>query len=123
MKHDLPMLRKRIDDILVEAGGLYLFEDILEAVERGDMQSFAYNDSWVVTQICPFPQKRVLDVVFAAGDEDELELLHSDVIGFARDHGCSMLMTNARLGWKVHAKANGWQLVGGFFIKDLTDGT
>lgn len=117
-------MRERVDAALQKFGGFYTFEDILERVTDGRMQSFAHNDSWVVTQICVFPRKTVLDVVFAVGDSADLEIIHSDVIGFARRLDIPMIMAAmGRDGWDPYAKRNGWSRVASVYFKEIGDGT
>lgn len=119
MKHKL---HKLVDDTLEKFGGLYTFDDIVAAVRVGKMQSFANGDSWMVTQVAEFPQKRVLDIVFAVGNTDELSEIESEVIGFARSHGIEFMMANARPGFDK-VKSDGWTKVSATFVKDIGDGT
>lgn len=123
MKHSIEYLRGRIDDVLAEMGGLYSFEDIVNAVKEGRMQSFRLNDSWAVTQISVFPQKVVLDIVFVFGDLEELELLYVDIMGWARERDLHWVMTMARDGWMKHAVFHGWKEIGRVIMKDLRDGS
>src|SRR5690242_375382 len=123
MKQDVHILKQRIERLLARWGGFYSFDDIVAAVRRGDMQSFANDDAWVVTQICNYPRKTVLNIVLAAGDIDKLREIHSEVIGFAREHGITTLYTTARDGFSADADERGWERVGSVFIKDLDDGS
>lgn len=122
MKH-VEELRGRIDDILVRMGDFYSFEDIVAAVKIGRMQSFAHNDGWAVTQICEFPRKTVLNIVFAFGELEDLEMLYTDIIGWARERGIEFTMTLARDGWAKHADKHGWTELGRYIMKDLRDGS
>lgn len=116
--------REKVEATLLKFGGFYTFDDILERVMDGRMQSFAHKDSWVVTQISVYPRKRVLDIVFAFGNVDDLELIHSDVIGFARRLDIPLVAVQmGREGWEPYAKKNGWNRVGSVFFKEIGDGT
>lgn len=121
MSNKHPM-RERVEQMLRDSGDLYGFEDILDLIREGKMQSFALNDSWAVTQICEFPRKRVLDIVFVVGDLDDLEVLESDLIGFAREHGIPMGWANGRMGFMRKAFP-GWEMVSATFMKEFGDGT
>jgi hypothetical protein len=112
----------RVVRMLERFGGFYTFEDILECISKGTMQSFAFGNSWAVTQICEFPRRRTLDIVFMVGEEKELQLLESDLIGFAREHGIDYMMANGRVGFEKK-KFDGWKHVSSTFIKELGDGT
>lgn len=111
-----------VEEMLLKFGDLYSYDDILEAISTGRMQSFALMDSWAVTQVCEFPKRRVLDIVFVVGDLPTLELLESDVIGFAREQGIDLLTANGRKGF-IQEAFDGWKMVSATFIKDLRDGT
>jgi len=123
MKRGAEALRAGIDKVLIDMGGLYSFEDIVDAVKRGDMQSFASGDAWAVTQISNFPRKTVLEIVFACGDKDQLEEMYSEIIGFAKEHNIQFAMTMAREGWTPDAIAHGWEKIGAVLFKDLSDGS
>lgn len=119
---DFPLLRK-VEHILERSGGFFTFEDILEAVRNGRMQSFTCNDSWAVVQTIDYPRKRVVDIVFVVGHMADMDVLESEVTGWAREIGATMLTTGARNGWQDRAKVRGWRTVSQVFMKDLTDGS
>lgn len=122
MKDTVHPMRAEIDKILADHGGLYEFDDIVALVRAGQMQSHVLGESWAVTQICEFPRKKVLDIVFMAGKLEELELLEADLLGFAREHGATLATANGRLGFLVK-KFPGWKMVSATFVKDLSDGS
>lgn len=124
MKHELPALKQMVENRLLEEGGLYLLEDIIEAVRVGEMQSFAVNDSWVVTCIVNYPRKTVLSIVMAAGDQTEIEgVLYPQMFDFARHVGADWIASlSARDGWAPIAKRQGWKRTGSTFLKDVNDG-
>jgi hypothetical protein len=116
-------LQERVERMLLDFGGFFTFEDILYAIQVGEMQSFALGESWAVTRICVFPQKAALEIVLAVGNMKELELLHTDITGWARERGIPALFTyNARLGFDA-VKLPGWKKAAAVFVKDLTDGS
>lgn len=121
-QHVTPLLAD-VNRILEAQGGFYLFSDIVEAVQAGQMQSFTCNDSWAVVQTIDYPRKRVVNVVFVMGHMQDMEVLESEVIGWAREIGAVMLTTDARSGWSDRAKKRGWKEVSTNFVKDLTDGS
>jgi hypothetical protein len=113
----------QVEEMLVKYGGFYEFDDIVELVRGGKMQSFSRGESWIVTQICEFPRKRVLDVVFVVGNLDELKEMVTDVIGFARESGAEFMMATGRRGFIEHALGDDWTLAGHFYVRDLSDGS
>lgn len=124
MKHELPNLKRMVEERLEQEGGLYRLEDIALAVQEGKMQSFAFNDSWVVTRIVNYPRKTVLSIVMAAGDASEIEgVLYPQMFEFARHVGADLIVSlNARSGWAAIAKRQGWRRTGSTFLKDVNDG-
>ena len=112
---------KKVCDLLEEFGGFYTFEDILTEIQTGKMQSFTKGDSWAVTQVCNFPQKQALDVVFMVGDIETLKELELELIEFARNNSITSLMANGRKGF-IREAFEGWTMRSATFVKDLNDG-
>src|SRR5262249_31839664 len=111
--------RAEIDAILVEHGDLYSFEDIIPHISDGRMQSFAFGDSWIVTQVGECPRRRTLDMVFAYGDADELESALGDAENFAKGIGASLMTTTGRFGWRVRAEKHGFKRYAASYMKEL----
>lgn len=122
MKHEKHPLQIRTEQMLADFGGFYTFEDILEGIEVGRFQSFAYGETWAVTQICEFPRKTVLEIMFVVGHEEDFEMIHTDILGWARDRDIPYAMANARLGFD-RKKMPGWKMVSALFVKDLSNGS
>lgn len=94
--------------MLAQEGGLYTFEDVLEAIKKGQMQSFTLGDTWVITTLYSYPRKKVLHILYVIGAMGDLVKMESEVIDFAKSHGAEMITANGRLGWlKRHFP--GWQ--------------
>lgn len=108
------------ENILLEQGGFFALSDIIVAVKAGGMQSFALGESWAVTQICEFPRRRALDIVFMQGDLEELKSLEVQIVEFARKHGINYLMANGRRGF-IKKAFPGWRMASATFVKDLND--
>lgn len=117
---DMPsLLLRNVERILERSGGLYSIADVLERVQSGDMQSFSINNSWVVTQVIDFPQRKIIDIVFAMGKLAEVESLEAQIIEFGRKHGASLIITNGRKGWHKSANRHGWRDIASVFVKDI----
>lgn len=115
-------LHARTEKMLEDFGGFYTFEDILERIADGRMQSFAFGDTWAVTSIASFPRKQVLVIEFIVGNEDDFDEIHADITGWARERGITYAMANARLGFD-RKKMPGWRMASATFVKDLSDGS
>lgn len=105
-----PFLAK-LDRALKVMGGLYTAADIIAKVEANTMQMFCLNDSIAVTQINVFPQKRVLHVITAVGNIDDLRVLHDRLMVFAREMEVDLIQAHGRRGWVKDAAKNGWRNV------------
>lgn len=114
--------RIRVENMLRDFGGFYTFADVMERIHDGRFQSFAHGDSWAVTQVCEFPQKKVLDIVFIVGSLKELEIVYSDILGFVAEQGITYGMANGRRGF-IEKAFPGWKFVSATFVKDFNDGT
>ena len=82
-------------------------DDYLEPLTHGEMQLWVVVDGGslhtvMVTQIIPYPQKKVLRVIAIAGSEfKELHSRFNDMIeSFAIQYGCSSMELWGRKGWK-----------------------
>ena len=89
-------------------GNTYSLEDVVAMIDSGVMQSFAKNDTWVVTQIIDFPRKRVLELFLIVGDLEDLEEIYNDAVAFAQMQGCTLMRGFGRPGWKKFAEPRGW---------------
>lgn len=122
MSEDLETYVAKCKRALAEMGGTHSLEDILAAIESGQMQSFAEGNTWAVTQIFDTPQKRVLEIVLVIGDLPEARRLHDIVEAWGRQHGCTLVRTFAREGWLPDARARGWTVGHRIFLKDIQHG-
>lgn len=109
---------QRIRRALEMEGGLYEFEDILDAINNGHMQSFSDGDSLVVTRISHFPRKKVLEIIIALGTIEQLMAIEPRLVDFAKEWGCSAMMAYGRLGWEG-VMTKGWKRVFSFYMRDL----
>lgn len=96
MKRDY---RQELEEMLENSGGFYTYSDILDHVQSGKMQSFATENTWVVTQVNEFPRKKVVDIVFICGDYNDLPKLESQLEEFKDRIGADLLTATGRLGW------------------------
>jgi hypothetical protein len=110
--------RARVDRALKMGGGFFDFEDILSALESGQMQSFSENDSWLVTRVCKWPRKTGLEILFAVGSLRDIKAMEPRVMAFARENSCEVMIAQARLGWRGHM-TDGWETTTSIYIKEL----
>lgn len=98
--------RQELDSLLEEQGGLYLYEDIVQHILDGRMQSFATENTWLVTQVHTFPRRTVIDIVFAVGTMEDFSELEVKLEEFRKNIGASAVSLTGRKGWV--GKLPGW---------------
>ena len=99
-------------------------EDFYEAITNGDMQLWtAIKDNEImasmVTQIVPYPRKRVLRIISIAGEEMDGWIKYLPLIeDWALSVGCTSLECWGRKGWLKILKD--WKCSYHILTKDLT---
>jgi hypothetical protein len=78
----------------------YTFDDIAGFIASGVMQLWPARRGCMVTEIIQYPRKRVLGIVLAAGDLDQLQDMGPDVAEWAKAQGCASAMLFGRVGWQ-----------------------
>ena len=106
---------------LARQGDLYTLQDILERLADGRMQSFAEDNSWMITQISNFPRRRVLEVIGLVGDLKDYRALDEKLVGFAGEMNVDLVSAYGRRGWKPFGTALGWKIKASnyLFTKEL----
>lgn len=79
--------------------GSHSLEDVINGIESGEFQLWPGETSTVVTQIIKFPQKKVLHVFLAGGNQEELKEMDPYVVQWAKEQGCSAITFTGRVGW------------------------
>lgn len=104
--HDCRLL---IESALVYAGGSHTFEDVADAVERGEAQFWPGPHSCIVTEIDRQPRHRVLHFFLAAGTTPELEAMTPGILAWGKEQGCTVARFVGRKGWERSFLARtGW---------------
>lgn len=101
---------QKLARVLDAMGGLYLLDDILTAIGKGEMQSHVVNNSWAVTQVQDFPRARKLHILATVGDMPDIEALERKVVTYARDVNAGLISAYGRKGWMPQALALGWKV-------------
>jgi hypothetical protein len=111
-----PQIEKALD-------GSYSSYDILEYIKQNRMQLWiSWNDgieASFVTEVCDYPQMRVLRWVLAGGSNMEswLDLVTSKVEDWAKRNNCQRLEIVGRKGWTKVLRDYEPQAV--YFVKEL----
>jgi hypothetical protein len=107
---------RKLARVLDRMGGLWTVQDILTLIAAGKMQSFVEGDSWVITQIGVYPRAKVLEVVAAVGDLEEVRAIHPRIVDFAADVGAGVIQAYGRKGWLKDALKRGWRVKARSFV-------
>ena len=111
-----PQIEKALD-------GSYSSYDILEYIKQNRMQLWiSWNDgieASFVTEVCDYPQLRVMRWVLAGGSNMELwlDLVTSKVEDWAKRNNCQRLEIVGRKGWNKVLRDYKPQAV--YFVKEL----
>ena len=115
-------MEAKVNRVLRDGGDLYTFDDIMEAIGTGNMQSFTQGDTWIVTSIMVFPRRKVLSIELIAGFFEDFGIALPRLEEFARKVGATRMVGRGRLGWGKLAdqrKQFGWKKTGDMYAKDL----
>lgn len=99
----------RLQKALDHGNNCHSLEDVFAALKSGEMQCFWSDEAFVVTQVCQYPQKRVLVVPFAAGRLADVMRLQPQVVAHAKSNGCEDLLVIGRRGWEKVLPKFGWK--------------
>lgn len=116
---DFGIYQEKMSRVLRRMGGLYSFEDIMDKIRTGHMQSFAHRNTWVVTEVHDYPRRRVLDILFLVGDIADVHVLHHKVVTFAEGCGATLIRAFGRPGWTIFVRAYNWEAVDVIYHKEL----
>ena len=83
------------------------------------MQLWPSPKGCIVTEIVVFPQKKVINVFLGGGEMEQLADMHSDVIDWAKQQGCTGATISGRKGWERAFKKYGWKPVHVTLAKDF----
>ena len=88
----------------------YNWADVVENVKQGRWYLLTLPNSALLIEFLEYPRKRVLYVLAAGGNLEEIIKSESDVISIAKAKDCSSIEVRGRLGFeKVAKKYKGWK--------------
>lgn len=110
---------EQLREALERMGNTHTLDDIVAEINARTMQSFVEGETWAVTKLIQFPQRKVLEIVLVIGDIDDAVKLHDTVMAFAAEQNCDLVRTFARDGWQHWAKKRGWRNGMRIYVKEL----
>jgi hypothetical protein len=111
--------REQVEKALALMGNTHSFEDILDMIDSGAMQSFSDGDTWAITQVVDMPQKRVLEVFLVVGTLEGMQTIEPAVMDFAKHIGADMVRAFGRDGFLSVSKGYGWRNGQRLYLKEL----
>jgi hypothetical protein len=111
--------REQVEQALALMGNTHSYEDILDMIDSGSMQSFSDGDTWAVTQVIDFPRKRVLEVFLVVGTLEGVTTIEPAVMDFAKHIGADIVRAFGRNGWLPASKSFGWRNGQRLYLKEL----
>jgi hypothetical protein len=112
-------MRDRFEKALALAGDVHSFQDILDDLKSGAKQAFWSDRAFVVTEIGVFPRKKILNLVYLAGEMDDVLALQPQIEAFGKEHGCSFMTAVGRPGWLRVLPQRGWRHTASVFMWPL----
>ena len=118
MNIDDPEMFKKLIRALEVSGNLYTLSDIEEGLNSGSLQSHVEGDTWAITQVHDWPQRRAVNILFVIGSIEDTAELEAKIEKWAKDINANLLTATGREGWwKV--RTPGWKTTGTLYSKDI----
>ena len=108
-REHLERLRQHVEAALEYSGGTHQFEDVLEMVEKNQLQVWPATQSIVLTEIIVYPRLKNLHYFLAGGDLNELSRMRPMIESWGKSIGCTRVSLAGRRGWaKTFLKDEGY---------------
>ena len=103
--------RPQIEAALAHADGTMDFWDVVDRVEREQMQFWPLPHGVVLTEIIAYPQGKSLHIALAGGHMGEIEAAAPYILRWGALMGCDKAHLLGRPGWKrSFLTKTGWQV-------------
>ena len=112
LAEELMRCRKWIESALNKGGDTHNFKNVVDGVTSGHMQLWLGANGCAVTEIVVYPNKKVLHVFLAGGDQgqgiEQITDMHDDAVAWGKSEGCIGMTVTGRRGWKKVLEPRGW---------------
>jgi hypothetical protein len=116
-----PSMERKMHRLMRDGNHCYTLDDVMSQIDAGTMQSHTFDNTWVITQVHEFPQRKAVDLTFVVGHADEfLEGLPS-LYDWTKSIGADLITGSGRDGWWSR-RLPGWRRMGSLYSKDLRNG-
>jgi len=114
-----PEMKKKMDRALSISGNLFTLDDIKEHLSDGRMQGHVEGDTWALTQIHDWPQRRTVNIMYVVGSVENSITLEAKIEEWAKKVGANLITAVGRDGW-WERRTPGWKKVGVMYSKEIT---
>ena len=115
----LKTYKKLIEKALKYNPGTHTYEDVVNGISNQSMIFWPGKDSFIITELNKFPQKRALHIFLSAGNLDELGKMRPAIEDFASKAKCDFITIAGRPGWKRLGKQFGYKAVWTYLFKEI----
>jgi hypothetical protein len=92
--------RPMIEAALRYAAETYAYDDVVNAVQTGEMFFWPAQESFLVTEVAQFPRKRTLHIFLAGGKLSEVKSMDESLVAYANFLDCDAISLSGRPGWE-----------------------
>lgn len=92
--------RHLVEGALRYAAETYSYEDVVNAVQSGEMFFWPADESFLITEVAQFPRKRTLHVFLAGGKLSEIKAMDESIVAYAEILECDAISLSGRAGWE-----------------------
>ena len=113
LEEELMRCKDWIQSALNKGGDTHDFKDIVDGIMSGNFQLWLGANGCAVTEIVVYPNKKVLHVFLAGGDQgqgiEQITDMHDDAMAWGKQQGCDGMTVAGRRGWKKVLASRGWK--------------
>ena len=102
-------LLSKIGKALRRSGSTHTLDDVVSALQSGQMQSFWSESAIVITEVVATPRRNFVSVFLVAGDLEGVMGLHDKVCDWALSNGYDFSRISVRPGFARLLQQRGWK--------------
>ena len=109
---------KRMERALKAGNNLFTLDDIGEGLRSGHMQGHVEGNTWAITQVHDWPQRRSVNILVVVGNMADSLKLEEKITAWAKEKGADHITGVGRDGW-WNFRTLGWKKQGVLYSKDI----
>jgi len=114
-------MKDKMARALAIGGDLYSLDDIENHLIAGKLQGHVEGDTWAITQVHDWPQRRAVNILYVIGSMGDAIALEAKIEEWAENIGASLITAVGRDGW-WDCRTPGWEKVGTLYSKEIGHG-